>query len=190
MCERLATAYVQRRGCLARLAAVGSVALAGCLGDSGLDEEGVAVVDRWLLDAVDVVDEAELRVSFWFDEPSSVDVPALETLVTDAAALSSRWDEAVAPKLDRLSDTEIDRSVANETWLVDGDDLATELEALHAAVESVETGVGALVEADGDPDGVDDTARSQLADLAENARETVDSVLELWFRDTLGPGGG
>jgi len=175
---------VKRRTYLGTALAGVAVTLAGCL-DGELDEDEVTVIDNWLLDAIDLVDEATLRVSFWFEEPEGVNLEEMATLEPEAGELLDRWDGEIEPKLDSLRETDIDRSVGDETWSVDGDELAAVLEELRWSVEATQTSIGALVEADGDPEPLDDRTQTTLEDLVERGREAVDEAVELWFRDTL-----
>lgn len=161
-----------------------AAAFAGCF-DGGLDEDEIALLDNWLLDAIDIVDEATLRVSFWFEQPDSANLDEMATLASDAEALLSRWGEDIEPKMDSLRETDIDRTVGEETWSVDGEELAAVLEELRWSVEAVNTGVGALVEADGDPAPLDERTHAMLEDLVERGQEAVDTAIELWFRDAL-----
>ncbi len=177
---------MHRRAYIAAVTAGAGGVLAGCLGSSGLDREEVAVLDGWFQDAVGVVDEGQRRVSAWRDDPERVDLTAVSTLATDADALLTRWTDEVAPKLDGLRDTDIDRTVGNETWEVAGGEFADVLERLRDTVAMVRDSADALVAADGAPDQVGDEAQSTLDTLADEGRDRVDSALELWFRDTLG----
>lgn len=172
---------VHRRAYLATTAAGLSAALVGCLG-GGLDEEEVEVIDSWLLDAVELVDEGVLLVSFWFEEPDSVDLDEIAPLETEAGELLNRWDEEIRPKMDDLRETDIDRTVADETWTVDGENLEAALEELRWSVDAVHTGVGALLEEDGDPDELDQEDESTLEELVDRGRESVGEAVDLWFR--------
>lgn len=166
-------------------AGIGAV-LSGCLGgDGGLDQGEVRALDAWFQAAVDVVDRGQLRVSAWFEEPGSVELSVLSSLESDAETLSTRWTEEVDPKLGGLSNTDIDRTVGNETWLVEGGAFVDVLEDLKWGVDAVQTGAGALVAADGDPDQLDEDDRATLEELTEEGPQTTDAAVELWFRDAL-----
>lgn len=149
-------------------------AVAGCLGgDSGLDQAAVAV---------DLVDEGQRRSAGWLEEPASVNLDAMASLESDAETVSTQWTGEIEPKLDRLGNTDIDRTVGNESWQVEGGAFADVLEGLTQFVDAVRTGAAALVAAGGDPDWVNSDTLATVERLAEESRGTID----LWFRDALG----
>lgn len=168
-------------------ATVAGVTLAGCLGQGadGVDESDVAVLDGWLQDAVELAETGRRGIAAWLDDPATVDLTALETLESDAGALLTRWAEEVDPKLEPLRNTDIDRSVGEETWLVEGEELANALLDLRETTAGTRTGAGAVVTAEGDPDRVGAETMATLEALPDRNAETVDTAIELWFRDTL-----
>jgi hypothetical protein len=159
-------------------------AVAGCLGsNSGLDRSEVEAIDGWFQVAVDLVSRGQRTASRWLGEPGSADLDRVASLESDAETLSTRWTESVEPKLDGLGNTDIDRTVGNESWTVEGSAFADVLADLAGAVDAVRTAAGALVAAEGDPEQVDPDALTTVEQLADEGQETVDAAIDLWFRN-------
>jgi hypothetical protein len=177
---------VHRRAYLVATTTGLGTAVAGCLGGGGgLDQAEVERIDGWFQVAVDLIDEGQRRTAGWLDEPASANLDAMASLESDAETLSTQWSQEVEPKLDGLGNTDIDRTVGNESWQVEGSAFVDVLEDLHRAVDAVQTAAGAVVAAEGDPDQVGSDALATVERLAEESRATVDEALDLWFRDAL-----
>lgn len=176
---------MDRRSVLTGLGVSASVLLAGCLHGEGIDDSELDDIDTFLENSVILLGDARARVSEWQVAPGDADVEAIQELADQAGGLQEDYDSDIDPILDRVENTEVERTVQNDEWTVDGGDLREVLEALPPAIELAGAACGGIADADGDPDGIDDETNTTIEDFLAESETPLQDAQALWYEGGL-----
>lgn len=176
---------MDRRPFLTGLVTAGSLFLAGCLHGEGIDDDELDDVDSFLENSVILLSDARARVSEWQVSPADADADAFQELAADASDLLATYDADIEPILDRVANTDFERTYNDQEWSVEGSDMRTVLEALRPAIELAEPACSGIAEADADPEAVDDETNSAIEDFLAESESPLADAQAIWYEGGL-----
>lgn len=176
---------MDRRSYLVLSGVTVTVGLAGCLHTDPLEDDELDDIDSFLESGYQVVSGAREVVTNWSLDYDEEFVSAIEEFAGEANGLEDDYEQDIEPLLGSVADSEIIRTVEDEEWEIDGEQLREVLEELGETVSLTATACNAIAVADGDPDEISDDGHDSIDTFLAETQSTVDDVWSVWYEGGL-----
>ena len=189
----------RRRRFLQAVSGIGAIGLAGCLGPElsyddtppADDSDGNGTTDleattireivEFARETNELLSQGEETLTNWEEDPDSVPNEDIHELSVMATEQLNTYDETVFPNRDELAGIERGDEVDGERWEFDGSALVEALGAQESLVFTIENAAIAIMDADGNPEGVSSHGWSEI-ETVQSETEAVQSAIN----DALG----
>lgn len=167
---------MRRRSVLAIASSSLTIGLAACIEDTdeGFNEENWNLVSGWIEEASHMIEFGETNLSIWHEDPGNISVAEIEGTGQDVTVLLDEYDEDIRPLEPTIETWEFEQAGNDGTITVVGEELRNLLDDLYIALDDIELAVMGIVQAEGDPVELSESAAAIVETVVENSNDTTD----------------